>query len=97
MQRTLLPTLALLLLAAAAFIAWDQPQPDPDTFHGNPCDGSILAAFYDVGDGHEAEPYLRECRGPARRQLAASAALIGGAIAVLLVRRHLPASSEPVP
>lgn len=95
MQRNVLLGVALLLVAAASFIAWDQPRPDPNVFRGNPCDGSIVAALCDIGDGHEAEPYLRECRGPARRQLAVSGVLIVVAATVMVVRHRGRSGSQP--
>jgi len=89
MLRNGLLAAAAALVVAAVFIAWDQPQPDPNDFRGNPCDGSIVAAFYDVGDGHEAEPYLRQCRSPARRQLGVASALVVGAATVMVARSRV--------
>jgi hypothetical protein len=88
MRRALLG-LSILLLFAGAFVAWDQPAPDGGDYNGNPCDGSIAAAFEDVeADG--TDPYTTEfCREPARRQLAVASALFIVAVALLIVRARL--------
>jgi hypothetical protein len=74
--RHALAVLGFLLFAAGGFAAWDQPQPEGGSFSGNPCDGSIAAAFESVEDDG-SDPFTTEfCRDPARRQLAVAALLL---------------------
>ena len=85
-QGTLLGV-ALLLFAAALIIAWLSPTPEGLLeFQGNPCDGSIAAAF-ESKEEDGSDPYNTEsCRNPARRQLAVSGVLVIAGVGALVVR-----------
>jgi hypothetical protein len=101
--------LSVVLFGVALAIAWLPPIPegplefdDPGVrgaLHlaaGNPCDGSIAAAFetreVDGTDPHNTE----SCRTPARRQLAVSGVLLLAGVGVLVVggRQRIDASTN---
>ena len=86
-RRGILLGVALLLFAAALTIAWLSPTPEgPLEFQGNPCDGSIAAAFGSKEDDG-SDPYNADsCRNPARRQLAVSGVLVIAGVGALVVR-----------
>jgi hypothetical protein len=86
-RRGILLGLALLLFASAVVIAWLPPTPEgPLEFQGNPCDGSVVAAF-EPKEADGSDPYNAEsCRSPARRQLAVSGLLVIAGVGVLVVR-----------
>jgi hypothetical protein len=106
--RGLLIGLAVVLFGAALVIAWLPPTPEgPLEFDGpgvrralhlaagNPCDGSIAAAFETrAADG--SDPYHTEsCRDPARRQLAVSGLLLLAGVGVLVVGGRQRADASP--
>lgn len=94
-RRRLLLIGALVLVGIGGFIAWDQPRPDSaDRWVGNPCDGSIVAAFY-IDDPRA--PERSDCRGPARRQLAVSSVLLMASLTLLVVRSRTSAEAVGAP
>ena len=95
-MRPILLGVAILLVGAAVVVAWLPPTPEgPLEFQGNPCDGSIAAAFEsEEEDG--SDPYNTEsCRDPARRQLAVAGLLVLGGVGILGVRSRQRPDASP--